>query len=143
MGFIMLAKGAKNLLFWSELAWTAVYVALAWACVNAFGLNGAGIAFFVSYIFHVLMVYLIVRRLSGFRWSAANLKVVLIFIFAVAVVFCSFYGLSYPWAVMVGIFSVIAISVYSVRVLLNLVSLNMPRPILRVLAWFRVGGVAT
>jgi PST family polysaccharide transporter len=142
MGFIMAAKGARKLLFWSELAWTTVYIALAWVCVNAFGLSGAGIAFFVSYIFHVLMVYLIVRRLSGFRWSTASLKVSLIFVFAVTVVFCSFYALPYLWALMVGIFSVIAISIYSVRVLLSLVSLNIvPKPILRVLTLFRLVGV--
>jgi enterobacterial common antigen flippase len=141
MGFIMAAKGARNLLFWSELAWTTVYIALAWACVTAFGLNGAGIAFFVSYVFHVLMVYLIVRRLSGFRWSAASLKVSLIFIFVIAVVFCSFYALSSVWALTVGLFSVVSISIYSTRVLLSVVSLNIvPRPILRVLTLFRLFG---
>jgi enterobacterial common antigen flippase len=144
MGFIILAKGAKNWFFLSELAWTAVYVAVAWACVNVFGVNGAGIAFFISYMFHVLMIYLIVQQLSGFQCSSTNLIVILILVFTVTVVFCSFYVLSYPWEMVFGIFSVIAISVYSIRALLNLVSLNtIPRRILRLLAWFRLVRVTT
>lgn len=142
MGFIMAAKGARSLLFWSELAWTTVYIVLAWACVNAFGLNGAGIAFFVSYILHVLIVYLIARRLSGFRWSGSSLKAAFIFAFAIAVVFCACYALSAAWALAIGIFSVMAISIYAVRVLLGLVSLNIvPAPVLRVLTAFRLVGV--
>lgn len=37
MGFIILSKGAQNFFFWSELAWTAVYLGLAWICVSSFG----------------------------------------------------------------------------------------------------------
>jgi hypothetical protein len=33
------------------------------------GLNGAGIAFFLAYLAHWMIVYPIARRLSGFRWS--------------------------------------------------------------------------
>jgi PST family polysaccharide transporter len=39
MGYIIIAKGARNLFFWSELAWTVVYVALAWVRVTAFALG--------------------------------------------------------------------------------------------------------
>ncbi len=139
MGFIIVARGAQSLFFWSELAWTVVYVGLAWVCVSAFALNGAGIAFFVSYIFHVCMIYLIVRRLSGFRWSAANVKLGLLFISTTALVFCGFYKLPYPLAVAIGILAVIVSSVYSLRVLLNLVSLDrIPPPVLRVFERFRL-----
>jgi PST family polysaccharide transporter len=134
MGFIIVAKGAQNLFFWSELAWTAVYVALAWMGVNAFGLNGAGIAFFGSYIFHVLMIYVLVRRLSGFHWSSANITVGLIFISTLGLVFVAFDELAYPLAMAVGIGALAAISIYSVRSLLNLASLNrIPQPVMRVL----------
>jgi enterobacterial common antigen flippase len=139
MGFIIIAKGARNLFFWSEVAWTMVYVALAWLCVNAFGLNGAGIAFFGSYILHVLMIYAIVRRLSGFQWSAANIRIGLLFISILTAVFLSFYGLSDRLAMPIGILALLACSGYAMRNLLSLVSLNLvPRPILRALKWFRL-----
>jgi antigen flippase len=139
IGFIILAKNAQHSFFWSELGWTVVYLGLAWVCVSSFGLNGAGIAFFGSYVFHVLMIYLIVRRLSGFHWSTANRKTGLLFISIVALVFCGFYELSSRLATAVGIFAVIISSVYSIRALVNLVSLDrIPRSMLRVLEWFHL-----
>jgi antigen flippase len=144
MGFIIIAKGARNLFFWSEFGWTVVYVALAWVCVTAFALNGTGIAFFGSYIFHVLMIYLIVHQLSGFRYSAANVKASLLFILVLGLVFCGYNALPYYVAMVVGILVLMATSIYSIRQILNLVSPALvPRPILRVLEWFRLAGATT
>ena len=61
MGFIIVAKNRQVLFFGVELAWTAVNVGLTWLCLRWFGLSGAGIAFFGSYVFHGLMIYPIVR----------------------------------------------------------------------------------
>ena len=102
MGFIIMAKGEAKLFFWTELAWTVVNVGLSWICLRSFGLNGAGIAFFGSYVFHGLLIYPIVRRLSGFRWSAANRKAGLLFLSLIAVVFCGFYLLPNPFAIAPG-----------------------------------------
>jgi len=138
MGFIILAKGESQFFFWTELAWTVVNVGLSWLCIKAFGLSGAGIAFFGSYIFHGLMIYPIVRRLSGFRWSSENIKTGLLFISLIAVVFCGFYVLPPPLAIGVGTLALILSGIYSIRVLLNLVSLErIPPPILRLLVRFR------
>ena len=139
MGYIIVAKGAGNLFFWAELAWTVVYVALAWVCVTAFGLNGAGVAFFASYVFHVLMIYLIVRRLSGFHYSADNIKFSLLLFLVLGLVFCGLYGLPYRAAMVVGVLALAATSIYSIRQILKLVSPSLiPRPVLRVLEWFRL-----
>lgn len=122
IGFIIVAKGAQKIFFWAELAWTIVNVGFSWICVSSFGLNGAGIAFFASYVFHWLLIYPIVRRLSGFRWSAANSKVGLLFLSLIAVVFCGFYLLPPFVAIGVGALAMILSGVYSLRVLLNLIS---------------------
>jgi antigen flippase len=112
--------------------------------VTAFNLNGAGIAFFVSYVFHVLMIYLIVRRLSGFQYSTTNVKVGLLFILILVIVFCGFYGLPYRVALAVDMLVLTATSIYSIRQILNLVSPTLiPRPVLRMLEWFRLVEVAT
>jgi antigen flippase len=56
----------------------------------------------------------------------------------------SLYWLSYRLAIAIGISALLASSVYSIRSLLNLVSLNVvPRPILKVLGWFRLVDAAT
>jgi antigen flippase len=139
MGYIIVAKGVQNLLIFSEAAWTAVYLGLAWACVNAFGLKGAGIAFFGSYVFHVLMVYLIVRKLSGFRWSAENLRTSFLFLALIAAVFCGYYALPPLLAMGIGALAVLLSGIYSLQVLLDLVSPGrLPRPILKLLKGFRL-----
>jgi PST family polysaccharide transporter len=139
MGFIILAKGRSSLIVWTELAWTAVNVGLSWICIRSFDLSGAGIAFFGSYVFHGLMLYPIVRRLSGFRWSPANRRTALLFLFLIAAVFCGFYVLPALWAIGAGILAIVLSGIYSARVLLALLSPDrIPRPIQRLLAQFGV-----
>ena len=134
MGFIIVAKGRQKLFFGAELAWTVVNLGFSWMCVRSFGLNGAGIAFFGSYIFHWLLIYPIVRRLSGFRWSTANRKTRLIYLSIIAAVFCGSYVLPPLLAAGVGTLAVILSSVYSIRVLLNLIPFDrIARPIQRLL----------
>jgi antigen flippase len=137
MGFIILAKGRQTLFFWSDLICTAVYIALAIVCVRHFGLNGAGIAFFGLYVFHGLITYPIVHRLSGFRWSRENKQTGMLFLCLLSMVFCGFYVLPFVWAVGAGTVAAVLSGVYSLRTLLTLVSLDsVPRPIRRLLAGF-------
>ena len=139
MGFIIVAKGVQKVFFWAELAWTVINVGFSWICVSSFGLKGAGIAFFASYVFHWLLIYPIVRRLSGFRWSAANSKIGLLFLTLIAVVFCGFYVLPTLLAMGIGTLAMILSSVYSIRVLVNLVSLDrIPPPIRQFFVWLRL-----
>jgi PST family polysaccharide transporter len=130
MGFIVVAKGRQNIFWAAELTWAIVAVGLAILCVRSFGLEGAGIAFFGSYIFHGLLIYPIVRRLSGFRWSEENRKTGLLSFFLITLVFCGFYILPRFWAASFGILMTVISAVYSMRVLLRLISLDdIPRPL--------------
>jgi len=137
MGFIIVAKGRQGLFFFSELAWTIVAVTLAWICVKSFGLNGAGIAFFGSYVFHGFLTYPIARMLSGFRWSTDSKQTGLIFLSLIAMVFSGFYVLPLLFAACVGALAVVLSGAYSIRVLLGLISLDeIPRPMQRLIARF-------
>jgi PST family polysaccharide transporter len=137
MGFIIVAKGRQALFFFSELAWTIVAIRLAWFCVRSFGLNGAGIAFFGSYVFHVLLTYHIVHRLSGFRWSTRSTAAALFFLALIGIVFCGFYVLPVVLATVVGILAVILSAAYSVRILQKLIPLEeIPHPMRRLIARF-------
>ena len=134
MSSIMAAKGAQNLFFLADLAWTVVNIGLSWICIRSFGLNGAGIAFFGAYAFQALMIYAIVRRLSGFCWSTANIRTGLLFLSSIGVVFCGFYLFPFWLATALGTAVVLLSGVYSIRVLLNLFSLDrIPRPIAQLL----------
>ena len=138
MGFIILAKGVQTLFFATELAWTVVHVGLAWACVQWFGLDGAGVAFFGSYIFHGFLVYPLVRRVSGFRLSAENRRTGLLFIALIALVSCACSLLPPLAATFVGSLALVVSATYSMRVLITLVPLQrIPQSIRRLLVLLR------
>jgi antigen flippase len=139
MGFIIVAKARRRLFLLSELLWAMAAIALAWACVNRWGLNGAGLAFFLSYIVHWLVVYPITRRLSNFGWSLQNRRTGLIVLSSIAVVFLSFYVLPQRAALSVGVLAVLLSSFYSVRVLSKLIPTHeIPRPMRQLLIGLRL-----
>jgi antigen flippase len=122
MGFIIVVKAKQVLFVACELAWTVVSLALAWVCITRYGLDGAGIAFFGSYIFHAFLIYSVIRKMSGFRWSADNKRIGAIFLITIASVFCSFYLVSFAVAEVFGAIATVLSAVYSVRLLTRLVS---------------------
>jgi antigen flippase len=139
MGFIILAKGRPSVFFAVELAWTVVAVALSWVCVIYFGLNGAGIAFFASYVFHGLLIYPIARWLSGFRWCEENRHKGLFLSFLIAVVFCGFYLLPFYTACSFGAFVTVLSGAFSMWSLIRLIPFDrLPRPIGRLLVALRL-----
>ena len=135
VGFIIVAKGKQNLFLFSEITWAVVSVGLAELFISRFGLNGAGIAFFVSYIFHGLLVYPIANHLSGFRFSPDCIRMGLLFLSAIAMVFISFHVLPVAIATSIGVLATALSGIYSIRVLMRLVAFeDLPRPLRRLLA---------
>jgi PST family polysaccharide transporter len=135
MGFVIIAKAKRALFFLSELAWTIVSLVLAWICVGRYGLTGAGIAFFGSYVFHGFMTYVIVRNLSGYRWTVDNRKSGIVLLGLVGFVFYGFYLFPFIVAVCIGSVGFLLSGAYSLRHLMQLVELNqIPQPLRRMLA---------
>ena len=131
LGFLVLARGEALIFFFIDLAWSALHVALVWLAVPSYGVTGAGIAFFGSYAFHGLIIYPVVRRLTGFRWSPAPARACLVFLVLVTVVFVGFSALP-PWLAMgLGIAVLGCSGVYTLRAIVELVSLDRVPPRLR------------
>ena len=142
MGFIIVAKAKQALFFGSELAWTIVSLGLATICVQSFGLDGAGVAFFGSYVFHAFLIYPIARSLSGFRLSNDTKETVILFLSLIGVVFCGFHALPLGMAVLIGMVAVTWSGVYSIRALLKHIPLHrLPYPIRRLIVWLRLAHV--
>jgi antigen flippase len=134
MGFIVIAKARQDLFLLSELMWAIAAIALAWSCVTAWGLNGAGIAFFLAYAVHWIITYPIARKLSGFRWSTTNRQTGVVILSLIAVVFCGFYVLPMFWASTVGVLASMMSGVYSIRVFTRLIPFNqLPRSMQRIM----------
>ena len=139
MGYIVLAKGAQQIFFWTEVAATLVHVGLAWLLVTRFGVNGAGAAFFGLYLWHAFLIYVIVHKVTGFRWSGANRKLGLVFLPLTGIVFSSYYVFPAWLATTVGGILLLATTAYSIRTLLELLPLgSVPPALRRVLEQFRL-----
>ncbi len=139
MAFILVARGERKIYFWTELLANSIFVFLVWAGLTVFGLNGSGIAFFGLYAAYCAGIYLVVRRLSGFRWSRANLRLAALFAPGIAVVFVSWYFLPYLATAIIGSLLTLLAGIYSLKTLCTLVSIErLPRIAQRMIALFRL-----
>jgi PST family polysaccharide transporter len=120
MGYLLLAKGKAKLYFWTELSYNALHAALIWICVQQWGLTGAGVAFFGLYVYYLLLMCVVLNKLSGFAWSAANKRFALIAVPTTAFVFVCPMILPSPWHVIVGGATTALVGLYSLRTLLSL-----------------------
>ncbi len=138
MGFIIVARNAKAMFIWSDTLWTAVHIGLAWFGMQRWGLEGAGIAYFGAYLFHVVFNYVVVSRMSGYRFSNENKKACSIYVAMIGVAFGSFYVLPFWWAMGLGTAVALVSGVYSIKVLVTLVAPDrIPRQMRTVMA--RIG----
>lgn len=134
IGFIVLAKNEQRIFFWMELAAAVVHIGLAWLLVRQFGPIGAGMALFGLYIWHTAFVGFIVHRLSGFRWSAENLRLGALYIGATAIV-CAGFGYLGDWTALgLGVIVTAICGIHSLYSLLTLVPPErLPSPLKRFL----------
>lgn len=131
MGFIVVAKGRQGCFFFSEFCWTVVAVSLAWFCLRAYGINGAGIAFFGSYVFHLFLTYPMAHWLTGFRWSPQNMRTGAFLLSLIGLVFGGFYVLPLLVAASVGALATILCGTCSIRVLVKLVAIEQAPSFMR------------
>jgi PST family polysaccharide transporter len=136
MGYIVLAQGANAIFFWTEVAATVVHVGLGLTLARWFGVTGAAMGFVGLYIWHGLLIYIIVRKLTGFRWSSTNTRIMSWFFGAILAVFLGFLGLPLWAATGFGLIATIVACFYSLSMIANLVSLDrVPAGLRRATAW--------
>ncbi|HRT10079.1 MAG TPA: hypothetical protein P5233_16980, partial [Candidatus Paceibacterota bacterium] len=123
----------------TELAANVSQVGLAWLGVLYFGLKGTGIAFFASYLFYWMLIYAMVRSLSGFRFSAASRGIGLLYLVLITVVFVAWYFVPEGWVMAGGALAMIGAGSFSCRRICSLVPFErLPGPAQRVLVLLRL-----
>jgi PST family polysaccharide transporter len=122
MGYIIVAKGARTLLVFTEVAAAVVHVGLGFTLIPYFGVSGATMGFFGLYVWHGLFVYVVVRKLSGFRWSGATIRTGVLYLWLIATVFGVVVWAPKPIATAIGIAAVLVSAAYSWRTLRGLVT---------------------
>jgi len=139
MGFILLARSEGKIFFWTELLGSLVWIGLTWIGIKFFGLDGIGMAFFGSYVIYFAGIYIIVRRLCGFRWSTANRRLGLLFVPLIAAIFVSWYLLPHWAAMTLGAVAAVLAGFYSIKTLCGLLPVErFPRFARKLMAFFRL-----
>ncbi|NOS69408.1 MAG: O-antigen translocase [Verrucomicrobia bacterium] len=139
IGFIIVAKNAQKLFFWTEVFANAIQVGLVWLGVQYFGLKGAGIGFFGMYVIQFFTIYLIVRSLSGFRWTTENIRIGSMYGVLVAALFVSSYFLPKPVVLIAGSVATVLTGIFSLRKLCSMLPVErFPRRVRQLLGRLRL-----
>jgi PST family polysaccharide transporter len=107
IGFILIAKGESFAFIVTESVSCLVYLFSAWAGLKLFGLMGVGIAFIVLYVFYAVMMLLVSKQLTGFKWSVCNRNRLFWMLPTIVIVMVVTFLVSRPWSIMVGSLSVV------------------------------------
>jgi enterobacterial common antigen flippase len=143
MGYIIVSRNRQRAFILTELAWTVVNVGATLVLVRFWGMTGVGVAFFLSYVFHVAIIYPVVRRISGFRWERDNFRSGLLFVGAMGCVTAGFAVLPLIAANAFGLLAVLGACAYSIHNLATLVPREMvPQRLHRVVYRFGPSGAA-
>jgi PST family polysaccharide transporter len=102
LGMVLLAKGRGRQFVIVEISFALVSLGLLFGCMQAWHLNGVGVAFAALYVFYTAGIWIICRRLSGFGWTSRSRKLVAVACGLVAVTFAGTLLLPEPWATIAG-----------------------------------------
>lgn len=111
LGFVILAQGKGKLFFLTEAFACGLQFISVLLLIRTYGLDGAGIAFFVLYVFHTLLMLYVVRRLLGATWTRKSLSLVLFssVVMAILMASCSLnIDPIMSWGINLSILSIVA-----------------------------------
>lgn len=118
MSFLLPARAERKLFFWTQIVMNVTQFGLMWSGLQLFGLRGVGMGFSAGEGFNCCLLYLVVRRITGFRVSASIMRHALVALPAVGLVFVVSYSLSMGVTIILGGSLTIAVGVYCLRSLL-------------------------
>ncbi len=118
MGFILLAHGRSALFFAAELTWNLAYLSIIYMGLGIWGVNITGIAFLVAYILLFCVNWVIVHRLTRFRFTRYNLRLLLMYVLCSIIVYC-FADTNNVMFFAMSLLITLALGVYSIRRLCN------------------------
>lgn len=89
LGYIIISKGRAKIFIFLEVSWGVIYISLLYFFTKWMGLEGAGIAFFITYGINFVLVWIAAKILSGFKWNTDVKKQIIWLFTTVMLVFIS------------------------------------------------------
>ena len=123
IGYLLIARGKGRLFFGVEISTNIVYVCATVLLLTAsdWGVVSAGVAFSLMYVYLLVVITLVARRLIGFRWARNNGILFLILLAGTLIVFAATFSSSIIVSTGLGLLVSAAMGMYAVRRLINLV----------------------
>jgi O-antigen/teichoic acid export membrane protein len=115
IGYLLLAKGASKVFFWSEIVANAYLLLFNVLGYKYFGLEGLGISFLVSYILVLIQVFIITKIKYSFSFDKVFYKVTILQLLIGLLCFGLMKTLSSPWTYILGSILIIISMLYSLR----------------------------
>lgn len=78
---ILGAKGAFKQILISETSWNIIFVGLSILFWNSMNLKGIGISYIISYVLYIIILFILVRPLTKFKWSSSIIRHILYYSF--------------------------------------------------------------
>ena len=127
IGYLLLARGKSRLYFLTEITTNAVYVGItAWILiVGDWGIDGVGVAFFLMYLYYLVVTTLVAHHLIEFRWSRENGLLLFVFTIGTIIILSSTFLLSPISSIVLGLLVSIIIGFFVIRRLVNLVGIGI------------------
>jgi hypothetical protein len=79
-------------------------------------------AYFGMHVFYWIIVYGVVKHLTGFTWSKANIRIALLILPGIGIVFVSRLFLDNFWCLILGSTISVAMTFYSIKYLVGIIS---------------------
>jgi len=136
--FMLRAKGAGLLFFWTEFFVTVVLLGLSWLGNAYFGLPGFGMAFFGMNLLYGLLIFTIVRKCYSFYFSPENIQVFAMFVLATGIVFMTPFFMTEMVCIILNTCITIAVGIRSLLMLYNKTDSWTPAFLLKFKARFGV-----
>jgi len=125
LGYVLIAKGKSLFFALAEIAFGAVNVGLIVLCMNLWKLEGVGVSFALSYLFHTVMVLTIAWWLTGFRWSVTALKILAPAVLILAAIFACSRFLPEAWSIGIGLVATAVAGTVCLVALRNLLGVKL------------------
>jgi O-antigen/teichoic acid export membrane protein len=113
VGFILLAKGATRLFFYSELASNIFILLLNILGYKFWGLNGLGLSFLISYVLIFIQVFLIAKIKYQFSFRNEFIKIFMLQLLLAILGFITVSLITKPFSYLVGIVLIVFSSIYT------------------------------
>lgn len=121
LGHAILALGKARWYLLTETVTNFMHLALVAIALKWFGIDGVAIAFFVMNLVYIVVVFLVVRHLTGFSWSADCSRTSFYMLTASTITFITCKIILVWPATLIGMVIALTLGIFSLRELSRLV----------------------